>query len=539
MAYDAIVVGSGYGGGVAASRLARMGLRVAVLEQGRHWRPGDFPTTVKARRKTTRLTGRAPKVGDPAGLYYLSVGKGLTVFGASGLGGGSLINAGVVLRPDLERLRKAGWPEAVVSDGLLSEGLTRAEEMLGVAPVPQPERFAKYWGMRRAAEAAGRPLQLPAMTISHAPGVNAAGVMQYGCRYCGDCWSGCNVGAKNTVGITYIADAVDHGATVFCESRAQSIARFSNKWEVVVDDLAQPGSSLRFQAPIAVLAAGTMGTNELLLRAREQGLRLSDKLGHNFSANGDDLVIAGQLEVPVNAVATGFPRQGPPGAAPVGPHSMALIDLGDADGPLWVHDGTMLTVMAALAPLKELLQLHLGQAARLFAQGVYGDELSRAQLLYIVAHDDSTGRLRLQKDHVFVDWPSYSKAPERMRAEQKAREMIESIGGNFNSNPFTMNAFGGNRIIAHPLGGCAMAETAEEGVVAPDGRVFDPGKGPDGVHEGLYVLDGAAAPTAIGVSPLLTITGLAERAMILAAQQLHRKLDVYSAPARQVRDAAM
>ena len=123
--YDAVVIGSGYGGGVAASRLARMGLRLAVLEQGRLWRPGDFPTTAKARRKTIRLTGRAPKLGDPAGLYYLSVGKGLTVFGASGLGGGSLINAGVVLRPDLGRLRKAGWPDAVVSDGLLLEG-TRA-----------------------------------------------------------------------------------------------------------------------------------------------------------------------------------------------------------------------------------------------------------------------------------------------------------------------------------------------------------------------------------------------------------------------------
>jgi len=81
--YDAVVIGSGYGGGVASSRLARMGFRVAVLEQGRLLRPGDFPTTSKARRREMRLTGRAPKIGDPAGLYYLSVGKGLTVFGAS------------------------------------------------------------------------------------------------------------------------------------------------------------------------------------------------------------------------------------------------------------------------------------------------------------------------------------------------------------------------------------------------------------------------------------------------------------------------
>src|SRR6476646_10403608 len=295
--YDAVVIGSGYGGGVAASRLARMGLRLAVLEQGRLWRPGDFPTTGKARLKTLRLTGRA-KLGDPAGLYYLSVGRGLTVFGASGLGGGSLINAGVTLRPDLGRLRKAGWPDAVVGDGLLLEGLARAETMLGVAPVPGPERFAKLAGMRRLADASGRSVQLPPMTISHSPGPNVAGVMQYACRHCGDCWSGCNVGAKNTVGITYIADAVDHGAAVFCESRAQSISKTGSGWEIVVEDLSEAGASRRIEAPIVVLAAGTMGTNELLLRAQQRGLELSAKLGEKFSANGDDFVFASNLDVP-------------------------------------------------------------------------------------------------------------------------------------------------------------------------------------------------------------------------------------------------
>ena len=537
--YDAVVIGSGYGGGVAVSRLARMGLRVAVLEQGRLWRPGDFPTTAKARRKATRLTGRAPKVGDPAGLYYLSVGKGLTVFGASGLGGGSLINAGVVLRPDLGRLRKLGWPVAVVSDGLLLTGFARAEAMLGVAPVPGPERFAKFAGMRRAAEASGRSVQLPSMTISHSPGPNVAGVMQYACRNCGDCWSGCNVGAKNTVGITYIADAVDHGAAVFCESRAQSISKTESGWEIVVQDLSKMATSHRIEAPIVVMAAGTLGTNELLLRAQQRGLKLSAKLGEQFSANGDDLVLADYLPAAVNAVATGFPPQAPRGAALVGPHSMALIDLGGEHGPLWVHDGTMLAMMAALAPLEALLHLKLGNAIRLLKEGIYGDEISRSQLLYVVAHDDASGRLRLQNDHVIVDWPGYSDAPERVSAEQKVKAMIESMGAVFHSNPFAMTAFGGNRIIAHPLGGCAMGETVEQGVVAPDGRVFNSTKGPTGVHDGLYVCDGAAVPSAIGVSPLLTITALAERAMILAAERLQRKLDVNATPPRPVRDAAM
>ncbi len=538
-AYDAVVIGSGYGGGVAASRLARMGLRPAIFEQGRLWRPGDFPTTIKARRKTSRLTGRAPKIGDPTGLYYLSVGRGLTVFGASGLGGGSLINAGVVLRPDLSRWRRAGWPEPVVADGLFAEGLARAETMLGVGPPPDPERFAKFVGMRRLAEASGRPIQRPSMTISHEPGRNAAGVLQYACRYCGDCWSGCNVGAKNTVGITYIADAVDHGATVFCESRAKSIAKTATGWQIVIEDLSKPGTSVRIETPVLVLAAGTMGTNELLLRAQARGLPLSKKLGANFSANGDDLVIASDLDAPVNSVATGFPPQGPRDAVPIGPHSMALIDLGDEDGPLWVHDGTMLTMMAKLAPLEAALRLRFGEAFRLLREGVYGNDLSRSQLLYVVAHDDSSGTLRLEKDHVVVDWPEYSTAPERLRAEQKVKALIEARGAEFNSNPFTMTAFGGNRIIAHPLGGCGMGETAESGVVAHDGRVFDPSKGATAVHDGLYVCDGALMPTAVGVSPLLSITALAERAMILASRQFGRTLDVETEPPRPLRDAAM
>ncbi len=206
---------------------------------------------------------------------------------------------------------------------------------------------------------------------------------------------------------------------------------------------------------------------------------------------------------------------------------------------MWVHDGTMMALMAALAPLDEVLRLKFGRAFRILRQGIYGDEMSRTQILYVVAHDDASGRLRLQNDHVVVDWPGYSNAPERVRAEQKVKAMIERVGGVFIGNPFTMAAFGGNRIIAHPLGGCGMGETVEEGVVAPDGRVFDPAKGPTGVHDGLYVCDGAAVPSAIGVSPLLTITALAERAMILAAQQLQRRLDIGAKPPRPVRDAAM
>lgn len=537
--YDAIVIGSGYGGGVAASRLQRMGLNIALLEQGRHMRPGEFPTTARQRRKAVRLTGRAANLGDPAGLYYLSVGTGLTVFGACGLGGGSLINAGVVLRPDFAWLRRSGWPDPVIEDGLLLEGLSRAEAMLRVAPAPEPQRFAKFTGMTCAAEVSGGAVLLPGMTIAHTPGPNAAGVLQYACRYCGDCWSGCNSGAKTTIGITYIVDAIDHGASIFCEARVERIAKIASGWEVIVRDLSDAGATKRLTAGIVVLAAGTLGTTELLLRAAKNGLALSPMLGSRFSANGDDLVIASGLVEPVNAVATGFPTRAPRAVPPVGPHSMAMIDLGDHDGPVWVHDGTMLTMMAALAPVKNLLQGKLRRAFRQMRQGIYGAETSRTQLFYVVGHDDASGRLKLAGERVTVDWPGYSRAPERMRAEAKVKAMIERMGATFDANPFAMTAFGGNRIIAHPLGGCAMGCTSKTGVVAHDGRVFDPAQGPAAVHDGLYVCDGAAVPSAIGVSPLLTITALAERAMMLAARRLRRTLDVTAMPPRAPRDAAM
>ena len=537
--YDAVVVGSGYGGGVAASRLARMGYSVAVLEQGRLWRPGDFPTTAKSRRKVTRIAGLLPNVGDPTGLYRLTVGKGLTVFAATGVGGGSLINAGVTIRPNLNRLRNEGWPEAVVGDGLIEEGFRRGEFMLGTAPVPKPERFAKFAGMRKAADAADTSLHLSSMTIAHNPGLNAVGVMQEGCKNCGDCWSGCNAGAKNTVGITYIVDAFDHGAEIFCESRVDAIARTGDNWEISVQDLSGTKGFSKTTAGILVLGAGTLGTTELLLRAKQRGLPLSDMLGQKFSANGDDLVFAAKLKQPVHAIATGYPTQAPPGTAVVGPHSMARIDLGNEEEPICLHDGTMLAMMASIAPFKEVLKGSFGRAWRQIRGGIYGDEHSRTQIFYVVAHDDASGQLRLHKDQVIVDWPEYSDSSARVATENKVRAVIEGMGGEFHTNHFALKVFGGNRIIAHPMGGCAMAETSDQGVIAPDGRVFDPTKGKNGVHEGLYVCDGAAIPTSIGVSPLLTITALAERSMMLAADRLGRKLDVESSPERPDRDATM
>src|SRR5215475_14470874 len=111
--YDVVVVGSGYGGGVAASRLARAGKRVAVLERGREFVTGEFPTRFPQLRNELQLTGKRIRLGSEVGLYDVRLGEDMNILVGCGLGGGSLINAGVALRPDPRVLRDKVWPEQI------------------------------------------------------------------------------------------------------------------------------------------------------------------------------------------------------------------------------------------------------------------------------------------------------------------------------------------------------------------------------------------------------------------------------------------
>jgi choline dehydrogenase-like flavoprotein len=126
--YDVVVVGSGYGGGVSASRLARAGLRVAVLERGREFVTGEFPTRFPDLRAQMQISGRRYRLGPATGLYDVRFGDDMHVLIGCGLGGGSLINAGVALRPDPRVFADPVWPDEIRDDGLLSEGYARAEQ---------------------------------------------------------------------------------------------------------------------------------------------------------------------------------------------------------------------------------------------------------------------------------------------------------------------------------------------------------------------------------------------------------------------------
>src|ERR1700676_2275374 len=142
--YDVIVVGSGYGGGVAASRLARAGKRVAVLERGREVLTGGFPSRFPDLKNELQVTGKRVQTGPSSALYDVRLGEDMHVLVGCGLGGGSLVNAGVALRPDDRVFADEIWPGQIAQDGLLEEGFRRAQRWLSPQSDPRAAAHTKF-----------------------------------------------------------------------------------------------------------------------------------------------------------------------------------------------------------------------------------------------------------------------------------------------------------------------------------------------------------------------------------------------------------
>lgn len=331
--YDVVVVGSGYGGAISASRLARAELKVCLLERGDERQPGDFPESSLEGMREIQMDWPNRRMGAHNALYDFHVNPDISVLVGCGLGGTSLINANVAIMPDERVWLDPKWPDAIRADRetRIAQGVARAGEML--RPTPFPEHLPtphKLQAMDRSAKHMKVPFFRPSITVNFEDGTNHVGLEQLACNSCGNCVGGCNRGSKNTLLMNYLPDAHNHGAEIFTGTSVKRLERKGKRWlvrfEATNSGLRKFGvSSMFVTAETVVLAAGSLGSTEILLRSRDAGLSLSDKVGHRFTGNGDVLGFAYNAKQLINGIGVGSAR---PGTGP-GPCITGLIDLRD------------------------------------------------------------------------------------------------------------------------------------------------------------------------------------------------------------------
>jgi len=525
--YSAVVIGSGYGGAIAAARIARAGRDVCVLERGKELHPGEYPNSALSAARQIQVHTAKADHGAPLGMFDFQVGPDVTVLTGCGLGGTSLINASVALEPSDSVFADDRWPAPLREHPQeLRPFMGAARHMLGSNPYPRswPD-VPKLRALERAAAGLGREVIRPDLNVTFTSGPNAAGVRQNACNLCGDCCSGCNYGAKNSVLMNYLPDAYAHGAHIVTEVGVQSVKRCQGTWRVSFDVLGgeSAGASRFVTADVVVLAAGTLGSTEILLRSRELGLPVSDRLGHGFSGNGDVLAFAYDTDEPVLDV--GLADRVPRADTAVGPTIMGLIDLRGPDtgldDALIIEDGAIPGALAAVIPLvlgassdsvPEAAARRLRELAGI-AFGSRRGPVGRTLTYLVMSTDDSGGQITMENDRIQVVWPDCGEQPAFARDNAILAEATRALHGTETPDPLWAWTHDRSLISVHPLGGCVMADDAEGGVVDHKGRVFDPVGG--GVHDGLYVCDGSVIPCALDANPSLTISAIAERTAAL------------------------
>jgi cholesterol oxidase len=516
--YDAVVVGSGFGGGVTACRLAEAGVSVCVLERGRRFRREDFiedPVDAPSLLFHDKL--------NPDGLYDVRLMRDVTVITAAGVGGGSLVYANVQLRapPDVFDTR---WP-AAIDRTELDPWYDRTEAALQPRSTPTEPALDKVRAFAAMGHRAGKvadPLPI-AVHFGDAREHPFSGAPQEGCRNLARCDLGCPIHAKNTVDITYIARAETYGADVRASHQVTTLrppARPGEPWRVAYRDLASERDGW-VEAPTVVLAAGTLGSTRLLLRNRRNLRGLSPALGSRFSGNGDALGIAFDPRAPdVRGARNEY-----------GPVMTSKLDytadrrLIVADGGLPANFDVLLDVARGVNVIKGW-QRALLRLLHLLTHAGLSDAALRPRLLHLderhtdtdalvflmIGRDAADGEIRLTPlfRRLDIRWSKAGSAQLFADLERTATELAQHA----EAEPFYALDGGplGTYATVHPLGGCPMADDPARGVVDDMGRVHG--------QPGLYVLDGSIVPTALGVNPSKTIAALAERAAHRLAGEL-------------------
>jgi cholesterol oxidase len=541
--FDAVVVGSGFGGSVTAYRLAEAGMRVCLLERGKAYPPGAFARTPKQ---------MAANFWNPSegghGLFQAWAFTHIDSIVSAGLGGGSLIYANVLLRKDerwfvREDAGRPGYEYWPVTREDLDAHYDRVEAMMRPQTYPLDQepyrRTPKTLAFREAAESAGFSWFLPPLAVTFAnegqpavPGEPIVGAdgraddnlhrrTRYTCRLVGECDIGCNFGSKNSLDYNYLTQAERLGVDMRtrCEVRSfQPGARgyLVHYVEHRPENEGCPTNTrmlplVTISANQLILSAGVFGSTYLLLRNSGSFPHLSRALGTHFSGNGD---LLGFVHNPAHG------RDLDPMLGSVITSSVRVPDAVDGgDGPgFYLQEGGVPQLVgwvleAADTPAELfrairflLLRARAGNEPRTDV----GDEVSAflgdahvssgLMVLLGMGRDAPDGVMRLTDHRLQLAWSTSTSRVYFDRVRAAMARVATALNADLTINPLW---YARKVVTVHGLGGCPMGRNDEEGVVDSTGQVFH--------YPGLYVADGSVMPGPVGPNPSLTIAALADR----------------------------
>lgn len=511
--YDVVVVGSGFGGSVAALRLAEKGYKVAVLEAGRRFTDDQLPKTSWRLRKYLW----APWLGC-YGLQRIHLLPDVLVMAGAGVGGGSLNYANTLYQPPKRFFDDPQWGHITDWQDELNPYYDQARRMLGVVDNPLVTAADKV--MREVADDMGVGDTFTTTPVGvffgngtereSDPFFGGVGPERTACTECGSCMTGCRVGAKNTLVKNYLHLAENAGVTVLPLTTVRAVRPSAEGYEVVTR---RTGAKLRRKdtsifAGQVVFAAGTYGTQKLLLAMKETGElpELSDQLGSVVRTNSEAVLAATARDREVDytqgiAITSSFHPDDHTHIEPVrygkGSNAIGLLQtvLSDGGGPVPRVFKTIGVALRHPAAFFRSLSVRHWSEKTVIALVMQTDDNS----LELGSKRTIFGRQLTSRRGAGDPPPSW--IPQGHEAIRLLADKIDGDPGGSIAEVVNIP------MTAHFLGGCVIGADADHGVVDPYHRIYG--------HPGLHVVDGSAVSANLGVNPSLTITAQAERAIAM------------------------
>jgi cholesterol oxidase len=523
--YDFVVIGSGFGGSVSAMRLTEKGYRVLVLERGRRFEDQDFPRSNWDLRNFLWM----PSVRC-SGFFEMSLLRGVMVLHWSGVGGGSLGYANVLIEPDDKMFESQAWRHLKDWKGVLLPYFEVAKRMLGSATNPRftpADELIQSIAEKMGKGSTFRPSEVgvffgePNVEIPD-PYFSGIGPSRSGCNFCGGCMIGCRYNAKNTLLKNYLYFAEKWGVEVMAESEVTEIRPIGNenlggsRYEVLYKSSTSFfGKSIsKVRTRNIVLSAGVLGTLKLLLHCRDEIQTLpmlSMRLGDNVRTNNEALLGVSSRDKGVNHT-----------------EGIAIGSVFEADEvthiePFRYPDGSSFLYRFFGAPLIEAGNAGIGRRLLMLTMKILRQPLvflesklipgwgRRSFAVLVMQTGDHQMRLRLGRNLITLfrrGLISESDEEKPVPAEiQIGHDVTRAIAAEMNGVPFGNFVEGllNMPFTAHILGGCPIGLNEETGVVGLNFEVHN--------YPGIYIIDGSIVPANPGLNPSLTITALAEYAM--------------------------